>query len=318
MRGLAAAVLAGPLFAHVVSLSTGEAALTGRRLDYELRMPLYEAAHMEQPERDLFENLHFSSGGERARLVERGCRAQDGNLECRGAYLFPKPVDVIEVECTFAYVTVPNHIHMLRARRGSRVEQVTLDASSTKAEIRFRDLTSAERAERAASSGFLAGLRGVAHLLFLLALAAAVPERRRFVASVLCFLAGEAAGRLLGPHAPWPLSPRFIEAASALTVAYLALEALMVPNAGGRWIIAGLCGGIHGLSFPALSDGGWIAAISFLAGVFAAQGGFAVVLTWLARVLRPGRAFGGLQAARALASLLAIIGLGWFLLRLKS
>lgn len=318
MRLLLAAALVAPLFAHVVSLSTGEARLNGRRLDYELRMPLHEAAHMQQPERELFDNLRFSSGGERARLVEHSCREQDGNLECRGVYLFSKPVDVFEVECTFAYVTVPNHIHMLRASRAGRAEQVTLDASYTKAEIRFRDLTFLERAARAASSGLRAGLTGVAQILFLIALAAAVRGTRRFAASVLCFLAGEAAGCLLAAHVPWPLSPRFIEAASALTVAYIAAEALIVPNAGGRWIIAGLCGAIHGVSFSTLIAGGSFPAPPFLIGVFLAQGGVAVLLALTARVCGLSGALRGLVAARALASILAIVGLGWFLLRLKS
>jgi hypothetical protein len=318
MRAVLVATLAAPLFAHVVSLSTGEATLNGVRLDYELRMPLHEAAHMQQPERELFDNLHFSSGGERARLVEHTCREQDGNLECHGVYMFSKPVDVFEVECTFAYVTVPNHIHMLRASRAGRAEQVTLDASYTKAEIRFRDLTWTERAMRAAWSGFRAGLTGIAQILFLIALVAAVRGSRRFAASVLCFLAGEAAGCLVAPHVPWPLSPRFIEAASALTVAYIAAEALIVPNAGGRWIIAGLCGGIHGLSFSTVIAGGSFAPLPFLTGVFLAQGAVAVMLGLAARATRVSGPLRRVQAARALASILAIVGLGWFLLRLKS
>jgi hypothetical protein len=141
---------------------------------------------------------------------------------------------------------------------------------------------------------------------------------RRFTASVLCFLAGEAAGCLLAPHVPWPLSPRFIEAASALTVAYIAAEALVVPNAGGRWMIAAVCGCIHGLSFSTVIAGGSFAAPPFLTGVFLAQGGVAVMLGLAARVSQFSRALRRVQAARALASILAIIGLGWFLLRLKS
>jgi hypothetical protein len=45
-------VLTLPVFAHVASMSTGEARLNGARLDYELRMPRYEAAHMRNPETD--------------------------------------------------------------------------------------------------------------------------------------------------------------------------------------------------------------------------------------------------------------------------
>ncbi len=162
-----------------------------------------------------------------------------------------------------------------------------------------------------------AGATGIAQILFLIALGAAVRGARRFAVSVLCFLAGEAAGCLLAPHLPGPLSPRFIEAASALTVAYVAAESLIIPNAGGRWIMAGLCGCIHGLSFSVVAGGGSYPAVPFLAGVFVVQGVVAVMLSLAARTRFSG-ALGRIQADRALASILAIVGLGWFLLRLKS
>jgi hypothetical protein len=64
--------------------------------------------------------------------------------------------------------------------------------------------------------------------------------------------------------------------------------------------------------------GGGFQAAPLLAGVFLAQGIIALVLVAASRA---GKAFGAgrirIQPARALASVLAIIGLGWFLLRLK-
>ena len=69
MKLLAIAVVAIPAFAHVVSMSTGDAALNGARLDYELRMPMYEVAHIQNAEPALFGAIHFYGGGDEAQLV---------------------------------------------------------------------------------------------------------------------------------------------------------------------------------------------------------------------------------------------------------
>jgi hypothetical protein len=318
MKSVLLIAIAGPVFAHVVSLSTGDATLNGPRLDYELRMPLHEAAHMQQPERELFDNIHFTAEGRPARLVEHSCREQDETLICHGVYMFSSAVDIFDVECTFAYITVPNHVHMLRASRAGRSDQVTLDASYTKTQIRLRDFTLMERAVNSLWSGLRAGAMGIAQILFLIALAVAARGGKGFAGLVLCFCAGEAAGCVLAPHLPWAMSPRFIEAASALTVAYIATEALLIPAAGKRWILAGVCGAIHGLSFAMIIAGSGLAAAPLLAGVFLAQGVIALIL---AGASRAAAVFDNerlrVQPMRALASLLAIVGLGWFLLRLK-
>ena len=60
-----------------------------------------------------------------------------------------------------------------------------------------------------------------------------------FGAALAVNLAGEAAAILIGPRIPWPLAPRFLESAMALTVAYLAVEILMASEARHlMWIVA--------------------------------------------------------------------------------
>jgi len=127
-----------PVLAHVVSMSTGEAKLKGARLDYELRMPLYEVAHIPNPEPQLFENIHFRGGGGQARLLKHSCREDTGNLVCTGLYLFEREVDQFDVECTFPSITVPNHVHLMRAMSGEKTDQAAFDASFATATIRFR------------------------------------------------------------------------------------------------------------------------------------------------------------------------------------
>ena len=44
------------------------------------------------------------------------------------------------------------------------------------------------------------------------------------------------------PRTTWDPAPRFVEAATALTIAYMAVEILALPQAGKRWLIAGALG----------------------------------------------------------------------------
>ncbi|MEO8371068.1 MAG: hypothetical protein ABI806_17930, partial [Candidatus Solibacter sp.] len=59
-----------PAAAHVMSMSSGDLAIEGSHAHYELRMPLYEVAHVASPERTLLEHVRFSG----ARLVRSECR----------------------------------------------------------------------------------------------------------------------------------------------------------------------------------------------------------------------------------------------------
>jgi hypothetical protein len=56
------------------------------------------------------------------------------------------------------------------------------------------------------------------------------------------FLLGQIAAAIVAPRTNWDPAPRFVEAGTALTVAYIAVEILALPQAGKRWLIAGALG----------------------------------------------------------------------------
>src|SRR5207247_8004995 len=114
-----------------VGLSTGGLRVSGVTARYDLRMPLYEVAHVRDPERAFFEHIHFRGGGSEARLLKRSCSQQESAYVCDGDYQFPAPPDAITIECTFASVTVPNHVHLLRAYREDKSDQAGFDLSFT-------------------------------------------------------------------------------------------------------------------------------------------------------------------------------------------
>src|SRR5262249_55817435 len=62
-----------PLSAHVMSMSTGDISIDGARAHYELSMPVYEIAHVSNPDTSLFEHIRFSSAGETGRILKKSC-----------------------------------------------------------------------------------------------------------------------------------------------------------------------------------------------------------------------------------------------------
>jgi len=295
----------------MVSMSTGELRIDGAAARYELRIPMFEVAHVRDPERAFFEHIHFRGGGGEAALGEHGCSEQDGTYVCRGEYRFAAAPDGVAIDCTFASITVPNHVHLLHAFEGGKSDQAVFDLSFTTAEVRFRPPTAFERAVRESAAGFLRALEGAAPLLFLAALVVAARSRRELLQLAGALLGGELAAILLTPVLRIELSPRFIEAAAALTVAYLALEVVLLPQSRTRWAVVGVLGLFHGLYFAAFLGGSGYGPAAFFFGVALAQLLAGGVLALVSRPLLKLR-----RVVPAAASVLMVTGLGWFALRL--
>ncbi len=308
--------LAFPLSAHMVSMSTGELRVDGNRAHYELRIPMYEVAHVREPEHTLLDNIRFRGAGAWAKASSAACADQQGTYVCTAEYQFPAPPDVLEVECTLAKVTVPNHVHLLRAYRGDKSDQAVFDISFTTAEVRFRPPTAIETALRESSAGFMRAAGGLAPLLFLASLTLAARSRRELIALTAAFLAAESLACAIAPRISLTLSPRFIEAAAALTIAYLAFEIILLPDSRHRWLVTGILGLFHGAYFSIFLNESGYGAPAFLGGVAFAEllliAIFALVLHLVARFRWMHR------AVPVTASLLLVTGIVWFFFRLRA
>jgi hypothetical protein len=199
---------------------------------------------------------------------------------------------------------------------GSKKDQAVFDLSFPRATLRFRPPTPLETAVTQFGGGFVRAWGGAVQLLFLAALVLAGRSKKELLALGGMFLAGQLACALLVPYTGWQPAPRFVEAAAALTVAYLAVEILLLPEAGWRWLIAAVLGVFHGLYFHLFlqSTGyhaGWV-----LAGAAVAEG-IATALFWLlfSRVQRLARVLRPVQVS---ACGLLAFGMIWFFLRLRS
>jgi hypothetical protein len=299
----------------MVSMSTGELKVNGNRAHYELRMPTYEVAHVREPEHTLLEHIRFKSAGNWGKLTAQSCADEQGTYICNADYEFPAPVDELLIECTYPSITVPNHVHLLRAYLGDKTDQAVFDLSFTSAEIRFRPPTGFETTLKEITSGFMRASGGLAPLLFLASLVLAARSRRELIVLTAAFLMAESLACVVAPRITFPLSPRFIEAAAALTIAYLAFEVILLPNSGMRWLVVGVLGLFHGVYFSIfLAESGY-RAVTFLLGVAVAE--LLLILIFAFVFNRMIRLVNFNRAVPAIAGLLLAVGLAWFLWRLK-
>lgn len=315
---LGVVLLASPLFAHVMSMSSGDLTIHGAAAHYEFRLPLYEMPQVPDPERSLFAHIAFSSGGRPAQLLASACRQYPAQAAyvCTADYRFAAPVESLDVECTFYAVTVPNHVHLLRAENGGKHDQALFDISFPRATLRFRPPTPFETAVAQAAAGALRSVGGAAQVLFLVCLVVAARGRRELMLLTGMFSTGQIAASLIVTHTAWQPPARFVEAAAGLTVAYLAVEILVLPKAGMRWLIVAVLGAFHGLYFALFLRTTGYAAFDVLAGAVCAE----LVLLALCALLFffVARYLAILKPVPVCASALFLTGIAWFLLRLRS
>jgi len=317
-HGLAAlGLLVSPAFAHVMSMSSGDLTIRGVEAHYELRLPLYEMTHVQRPEESLFEHIHFSSGGRPAQLLDKSCRedAPHGAYVCTADYRFAAPVDTLDVECTFHSVTVPNHVHLLRVENAGKRDQALFDISFPKAALRFRPPGAAAIAVSQAAAGFLRALGGPAQILFLASLVLAARSRRELLLLAAMFAAGKVSAALIVPLTGWQPPARFVEAAAALTIAYLAVEILVLPKAGMRWLIVGVLGAFHGLYFELFLRTTGYRPLYVLVGAACAEIPLIAIFAFLFQGVR--KRLAAWRPVPVSASVLLAIGMAWFFLRLK-
>lgn len=307
------ALVALPAWAHVVSMSSADLTIEGTHARYELRMPLYEVSHVPRPETALLERVRFAG----ARLVKSDCRADSARdaYICTAEYEFTAPPDRIDAECALASITVPNHVHLLRVEMGGKRDQAMFDRSFPRATLRFRPPGLAEVAIAEAAGGFLRALGGPVQILFLAALVLASRSRGELFRVAAMFLLGQAAAVLVMPATSWQPAPRFVEAAAALAVAYLAVEILALPKAGARWLIAGVLGVFYGLFLHLFVQTADYRPGFVLAGAAVAELALVSVLAAVfARFTKWGESA---RLVRVAASALLLFGMAWFILRLR-
>ena len=290
--------VAVPCAAHMMSMSSGDVKLSGARLDYTLTMPLFEVAHVRNAGESLLNHVQFHG----ARLVSHECHTEPSrdSYVCRATYEYAVQPDAVEVTCTLPDVTVPNHIHLLRAMRDGKSDRAVFDSAFTHAVIRFRPPTPGEVAagEIAKGAGFV--FTSPVFLFLLVTLGLACTSYWSAAALSLSFLAGQIAGAWV----PWSFAPRLIECAAALGVAYLAVEILFLSSSRARLAAAAALGIVPGLAlaqFASQSESGLGFTLVGSCLITAVVAVLASIVSLRLPVVR-----------RPAAALACAAGLGWF------
>jgi hypothetical protein len=285
--------------AHTVSISTGELRVDGPTAVYELRIPLYEAASIQNPETALLDHIRFGDG----HRTKSSCGPEGGMYVCTASFEFPALIpDRLSVECTFFQVTVPNHIHLLTAEQGKNQDQIVFDQTLPRGELRFRPPSPGEIIFRDLTNGAYRQVTSPASLLFLLGVGLASGSLRRAAGMIAVLIAVEWISPTLAARIPTTFSPQFLESAVALAVAYLAVEILFLPDGGGRWAAVAAAGVFEGVMFAGFPR-------NYLTGANLIQVAGAAVFTLVALRLKQ-------SWRRPAAALVLVSALVWFAIRL--
>ncbi len=318
-RLLAVAILLGaafPVLAHVMSMSNGELRLEGLEAHLKLDIPDYEVEQQQDPQAAVLGAFKLSVAGRPLERTSGSCQdhPERGSYLCEATYELPSETEQVEVECDLPDVTVPNHVHVLRAIGEGVADQKVFDYSFRKHEIRFRPPSLFERIASQAGAGALRVLFGPVQLLFLLALSIAARSRKELLSIAAAFVVAEAVAAVLVADQGWTPPARFIEAAGALTIAYVGVEILALPEAGGRWFVAACMGLFHGLYFGVFLQQARMSPAWVLSGVGLTEIGLLALLGLV--IWRLSRDFGDRILRNGVAGMLLAVGLVWFGVRL--
>jgi hypothetical protein len=257
-------LLAAPLAAHMVSLSSGQMEITGTTAHLVLRVPVYEV-----PEGEKMLGDAYQIAG--ATLTGRSCSATNEELVC--TYRFEKVPANPRVICRLADVLVANHVHVLTAQRDGAIARQVFSGAEREAELRFGG---GSDPLRDAMDGLRQAFSGWARLLLLFTIGFAARRRGEAAAFALAVAAGQG----LSLYLALPAAPRFVEAAAAIGVGYLAFEVWLLPEAGHRWAAVAGVGLLLGLGVP---PGGSAAFQTTLVGASAMAAGAVGMLTLAGR-----------------------------------
>lgn len=260
--------------------------------------------------------------------IRDGLRYREGSVDVEIDFIADVPIEDLLVEATLFHATSPDHIDLTRVEwPDGEVEHgaTYIDAPRT----RF------DRTGRGAFGAFLIMgwrhiLGGWDHLAFVAVLVLAARRLRSVLGVVTAFTIAHSLTLLVSVLGLINLADHrgLVEAAIALSIAYVACDSIVHPNARfGRAPEAFVFGLLHGLGFAGFvsqslvhEPARWVALLSFNLGVEVGQVVVVIALTftllltrWLARkpmgeddhiALRPVRIAG--------CVVIALLGFWWF------
>ncbi len=333
--------------AHAVGVSSGEYRLDGKVLYGDLGMADRELARLlpaiDTNQDGMIDAEELAAGrAALVRAVAGGVTVQADGQRCPGSldrawvseedggavfqlrYTCAAIPDRLTLAMPLLDGLAPGHRHLARLFRAGMPEVTVLD--------RGHATWTPGAARVSSSAGGIAWsmlklgvehiLGGWDHLLFLLGVILVGARLRALVGVVTAFTLAHSITLALAALSVFAPSPRFIEPAIALSIAYVGVENLFVKDARRRWRITFAFGLIHGFGFAgvlreiALPRAQVpIALVTFNLGVEIGQ--LAVLLVAVPLVLTARRApWFGDRGVKAVSAAIAVAGAVLFILRL--
>ncbi len=264
--------------------------------------------------------LRSATGACRGELQDAGLTEQDG-VAVRAAYRCPEGADGITLRLALLASLSPGHRHLATESAGGEATTSVLYEGNPERRL----AAPSPGATNVASSLFRLGiehiLTGYDHLLFLFGLILVGGRLRPLLVVVTAFTVAHSLSLGLAALEIWAPSPRVVEPAIALSIAYVGVENWFVRDASRRFFVTFPFGLIHGFGFAgalqeiALPPGQVpLALASFNVGVEAGQ--IAVLALVLPAVLWLGRRpWFADRGVKALSAAIALAGLAWFVAR---
>jgi hypothetical protein len=336
-------------WAHAVGVSSGEYRVDGKVLYGDIGMAARDFAHW-LPALDT--NHDGTVGAEEltagretlARALQAALTVHEGDKDCPGSldrawaleeeggivfqvhYACPDVPARLTLALPLLEALAPGHRHLGRVFRAGKAELKVLDRAHE-----TWDFGDANAAADALTGASLVGamlklgvehiLTGLDHLVFLLGLILVGGRLRSLVGVVTAFTLAHSITLALASLSIFAPSPRIVEPAIALSIAYVGVENLFVKDASKRWRITFPFGLIHGFGFAgALREIALpraelpIALVSFNLGVEAGQLAVLALALPLTLFLRSAPWF-GTRGVKLLSIAIAIGGSVLFVLR---
>lgn len=343
--------------AHTIGLSTGEYTAKGASVVGTLAFARAEVASL-VPSIDANRDGHLtpaevasartvlkdkvlgriavSAGGERCApvLTDVGLMEQDGLL-LSGRWDCARTGEPFEVEVGLLDDLARGHRHIARAvTRGATHDEVlhggerrfTIPSDDDRSSgVALEAKPDASEHGTSAWAFFKMGLEhiltGYDHLVFILGLVLARAHLRSLLVIVTAFTIAHSITLALAVLDVWAPSPRIVEPAIALSIAYVGIENFFVKDASKRWRITFPFGLVHGFGFAgALQEIALprsvvpTALVSFNLGVEGGQLAVLALLLPLVLFLR-GTTWFEPRGARLVSAAVAVAGGVWFVAR---
>jgi hypothetical protein len=261
-----------PALAHTTSISYSEIQIQEKQVGVRLRMNLYElnfATHLDKNSDrflsdeevknsffrfapQLFDNFQIRGQGKlgTASLEKWKFVADTGELECLLTYSFSQILEDVRFKVTLHRITDSGHLDLALLQYDGQQEQrfFNLENSDAGVELHRGWMSYLRQGTRFLVLGGRRILTAYDYLAFLLGmfLVGQTSSARLKVAGA--FALSQALTFLIGALGIATLPSRFVGSAIALSVAYIAVENLLLKEITNRWLVGCFFGLIYGFS----------------------------------------------------------------------